>query len=380
MIVGAGAAGLAVIEAARRRGEHGRIVLIGAESHHPYDRPPLSKGYLLGSVSRERLMLREHDAVERLGVEFRLGRVASGLDLASAELRLDDGSVVAYSRLVIATGVRPVLPDSFAGSENVFVLRTLDDADRLRTALRSATSMAVIGGGLLGYELAAVGRSAGLSVTLLARGLRPLESTLGITAGEQLADLHRDRGVDLRLGSAVRELTSAGPGTAVRITTQEGGSLTADVVVVAVGSTPNVEWLADSGLDLADGIGCDRVGRAAPNVYAVGDVARWRTSSDRGVRIEHRTNATEQALAVAEHLSGGRDVFSGVRYFWTDQYGERIQVVGSIPADAKTAVVAGETAARRFVLTASHQGKLCGVLGWRMPKEFARSRLELLGR
>lgn len=378
VVVGAGAAGLTAVEALRRAGEHGPIVLIGAEPHLPYDRPPLSKGFLLGSVARERLLLREPEVLDRLQVDLRLGRTARGLDAAASEVYLDDGSVVPYHRLVIATGVRPVLPEHLAGSGNVFVLRTLDDADRLAAALRSASSMAVIGGGLLGYELAALGRTSGVQVTLLDRRQLPLEPLLGATAGQLVADLHRHHGVDLRLGARVTEVAAAGRSTSARMTLDDGSTLDADLVVAAVGSRPNVEWLAGSGLDLTDGIGCDQVGRAAPNIYAVGDVARWGASTTTGARIEHRTNASEQALTVAGQLTARREVSAGAPYFWTDQYGERIQVAGSIPPGSSSTLVAGELATRRFVLTATHEGTVCGVLGWRMPKDFARARLELL--
>lgn len=377
VVVGAGAAGLTAVDALRRQGFADPIVLVGAESHLPYDRPPLSKGFLLGTLDRTRITLRDPQVLADLGIELLLGRVATAVDTAARRLELDDGSVLRYSRLIVATGVRPARPAFLDGHRGVHVLRTVDDAERLAHAMGNAASAIVIGGGLLGYELAASARSAGLNVTLVDRSRVPLAHVLGPVAGGAVAQLHREHGVVLRTGRSVRAATTASGTTIVSL--DDGSTLSADLVVAAVGSHPNVEWLAGSGLDTQDGVGCDHLGRAASRVYAIGDVARWSPPDGRGMRIEHRTNATQQALAVAGHIAAGTEPAPAAPYFWTDQFAERIQVAGHIGADADSAIVAGDVSARRFVIKASRRGSATGVLGWRMAKDFARHRGELAG-
>ena len=378
VVVGAGAAGLTVVEALRREGYEGPITLIGEEVHPPYDRPPLSKRPPAGLQERERLSLREPAALERLDIDLRLGHAARGLDLGTRRLFLDDGSEMSYSRLVVATGVRPRLPDDLANRRRIFLLRTVEDSERLAEAMHSASTMVVLGGGLLGYELAALGSAAGLSVTIVDRRMQPLGGTLGRLAGPMVAELHARRGVEVISGRAARGVSPIGAAPAAEVVLDDGAVLEADLVVGALGSHPNVEWAATSGLDLTDGVGCDHAGRAAPDVYAVGDVARWGTRSGEGTRVEHRTNATEQALAVARHIVHGEEPrVPSVPYFWTDQYGERIQVAGVIPEEAELSLVAGDLSSRRFVVTATHNGAVSGVLGWRMPKDFARHRAEM---
>lgn len=378
IVVGAGAAGLTVVEALRREGYQGPITLLGEELHPPYDRPPLSKSPPANLQERERLALRDPAVLEGLDIDLRLGRAARGVDLGARRLLVDDGSEMLYSRLVLATGVRPKLPSDLADQGRILLLRTVEHAERLGEAMRSSSTMVVVGGGLLGYELAALGRTAGLSVTIVDRRRRPLAGTLGGVAGPMVAELHRGRGVDVRTGRVARDVRPIGPATGAQVVLDDDTVLDADLVVGTLGSHPNIEWAAGSGLDLTDGVGCDRTGQAAPDVYAVGDVARWCPQPGRGTRVEHRTNATEQALAVARHIVHREDPPAMTPYFWTDQYGERIQVAGVIPEDAEITVVAGDLPSRRFVITASRKGALSGVLGWRMPKEFARHRAEMM--
>lgn len=377
VVVGAGAAGITVVDALRRQGYDAPIVLVGAEPHPPYDRPPLSKAFLLGSLERSRLFLRQPAALERLDVEILLGRQARELDTGARRVVLDDGTELPYSRLVVATGVRAARPGGVGAAQDVHVLRTMDDAERLAAAIPTASSALIIGGGPLGYELAASARSAGLSVTLVDSAQVPLTRMLGPLAGAVIGGLHREHGVELRPGRWVRTVDRAGPAGPAVITLDDGSTISADLVIAAVGSHPNVEWLSGSGLELSDGVGCDQVGQAAPGVYAVGDVARWCDAAGRGVRMEHRTNATTQALAVAEHITSGTRAAPVIPYVWTDQFGERIQIAGQIPAHAQTQVVAGDLSTRRFVMTATEGGTLHGVLAWRMAKDFARRRAEL---
>ncbi|GAA1310175.1 FAD-dependent oxidoreductase [Saccharothrix xinjiangensis] len=382
LVVGASAAGLATAEALRRKGYTGGLTLLGDEPHPPYDRPPLSKQVLAGAWGPERARLRGDEVLEALGARFVLGDRAVALDLGDRAVTTASGLTLRADAVVLATGVRPrTLPDQH-GLAGVHVLRTLDDAlalraDLLRPRPAGGTRFVVVGDGVLGAEVAATARTLGLDVTLAGPQAAPLAAQLGPLVAGLLADLHAERGVRLRLGAAVLGLTSAaGRVTGVRL---EGGEeLPADVVLVALGATPNTEWLEGSGLTLDNGVVCDARCRAADGVYAAGDVARWRHEPlGASVRLENRTNATEQAAAVADNVLGANRAYAPVPYFWTDQFDARLQVHGT-PTD-EADVVAGEPAARRFVVTHRRAGETVGVLGWNMPKQARQHRQELLG-
>lgn len=375
VVVGAGAAGLTVVESLRREGFGGPIVLVGDEGHLPYDRPPLSKGFLLGALEPSRLALRDAAAIEALGVELRLGRSARELDVTGRRLHLDDATEIAYDRLVVATGVRPRLPEGIPEHRGVRALRTIDDARAIRERMASSSRLLVVGGGLLGYEIAASARSAGLAVTVVDRGPHPLARQLGSTVGEMVARLHRARGVEVLTEATVR--TIEGPPEAPSAILEDGRAIPADLVVAAVGSRPNAEWLDGSGLNIDDGVVCDAWGRAGDGVYAVGDVARWGTATGPGRRVEHRSNASEQAIAVARHMVHGVVPAPVAPYFWSDQYDVKIQVAGVVRGGVPMEVVAGDAQEDRFVMVAREGGAVAAVVGWRMPKEFAAHRARL---
>ena len=285
LVVGAGAAGLAVAETLRREGHTGELTLLGAEPHPPYDRPPLSKQILAGEWTRDRLTLRTPERLAELRLTLRLGETAVSLDPAARTVGLaagdGDGGVesVPYDVLVVATGVR-ARPLPGAGAR---VLRTIGDAVRLRERLvRGGLAgrgrpgrWVVVGAGFLGAEAASVVRTAGAEVTVLEPAAVPLAHAVGSRVGEAVAQAHRDHGVDLRTGVAVAAVAEGG------VVLANGERVEADEVLVAVGSIPNTEWLGGSGLVLRDGLVCDAYCRAAPGVFAVGDVARWRGGTTR---------------------------------------------------------------------------------------------------
>lgn len=373
VVVGTGAAGLTVAEALRREGYDGPLVLVGEENHLPYDRPPLSKGVLLGAVETSRLALRAPAVVEALGADLLLGRRATGLDTGRRVVALDDGTVLGYGTLVIATGVRARRLPAVSPGATVHTVRTIDDTLALAQDLVHADSAVVIGGGLLGYELAATTRTLGLDVTLLDRGVRPLVRVLGPDVGAMLAATHVERGVGIRTAASVSRIASHPHGIEV---VDRGTALRASVAIAAIGSVPNTEWLDGSGVRIDDGVVCDRNGRANADVYAVGDVARWADDSGAGQRVEHRTNATDHAMAVARAIMQGDEGPRPPRYFWTDQFDIKVQVAGAVDDCSTLAVVEGDIADGRFVaLTRSPGG--AGVIGWRMPREFARHRAAL---
>jgi len=365
VIVGASAAGLAAAETLRREGYAGTLTLIGAEADAPYDRPPLSKQILASQWEAERLALRTAEELAALDLDLRLGVVAAGLNLAARTVRLDGGAEVAYDGLVIATGVRPRrLP-----GQGAHVLRTLGDALALRRRLAPGRRLAVVGAGFLGAECAAVARGLGCEVTLLEPAAVPLAHALGETVGRVLSQAHEENGVDLRTGVTVSAVTDEG----VRLA--DGELVAADEVLVAIGSQPNTEWLAGSGLALSDGLVCDRYSAAAPDVYGAGDVARWHNELfGVSMRIEHRTNAAEQGMAVARNLlrPGDRKPFTPVPYFWSDQYDMKIQAYGYLRGHDAVEVVDGALAQRRFVAAYRTGDRLTGVLAVGMSPKVIR--------
>ncbi|XXT21191.1 FAD-dependent oxidoreductase [Sorangium sp. So ce429] len=368
LVVGASAGGLAVAEALRREGYAGRLTLLGAERHLPYDRPPLSKRVLSGAMPPEGTLLRPATALASLEAELVLGDPAVRLDAGAREVATASGRSLRAEAIVLATGLEPRrLPgqEPWAG---VHVLRTLDDALALRAELLAGPRLVVVGDGVLGTEIAATARGMGLAVTLVGPQAAPLASQLGPQIGGYLARLHADQGVALRLGVGVEALVGAG-GRASGVRLADGEVLPADAVVVAMGSRPAIGWLAGSGLQLGDGIVCDSRCRAADGIYAVGDVAWWHHEGlGTGLRLENRTNAVEQGMAVAANLLGKDRPYTPVPYYWTDQFDARIQVYGLLPAGAEVAIVEGDPARRQFVALYGSRGKVTGVVGWNMVK------------
>ncbi|MFF1809598.1 NAD(P)/FAD-dependent oxidoreductase [Streptomyces sp. NPDC058251] len=373
VIVGASAAGLTAAETLRRRGWGGDLTLIGEEQHPPYDRPPLSKQILTGAWEPERATLRSPQDLARLEADLRLGQRATALDVEGGQVRLGDGESIGFDGLVIATGVAPRrLPDSeLAG---VHVLRTLDDALALRAALLTGARVVVVGAGFLGTEVAAAARTMGLEVTVVEPEPVPVRRPFGDRIGTLVAGLHRDHGTRLRCGIPVRRLRGAG-GRVTGVELGDGTTLSADVVVLALGSAPATGWLTGSGLRLGDGVVCDVLCQAGPGIYAAGDVATWPNPHfGTRMRLEHRMNATEQAMAAASNLLGDATPFASVPYFWTDQYDTRIQAYGIFPPDADLRIVHGDPVDGQFAAAYGHHGRVVGVLGWNAPRQLRTLR------
>jgi NADPH-dependent 2,4-dienoyl-CoA reductase/sulfur reductase-like enzyme len=257
------------------------------------------------------------------------------------------------------------------------VLRTVDDALALRADLRSAARLVVVGEGVLGAEIAATARGLGLDVTMTGPQRAPMAAQIGDFAADLLARLHIESGVSLRLGAGVTGFSERA-GRVVGVSLDTGEILPADVVVVAIGASPASGWLADSALTLADGVVCDSNCCAAEGIYAAGDVARWdHATTATSMRLENRTNATEQAAAVAEAIVGAGRPYLPIPYFWSDQYGTKIQVHGIITADADGEIVDGDFQERRFVARYVRDGVVTAILGWNMPKQTRLYRPEI---
>jgi 3-phenylpropionate/trans-cinnamate dioxygenase ferredoxin reductase subunit len=371
-VVGAGLAGLRTVERLRHRGYRGRIVLLGAEPHPPYDRPPLSKQVLRGE--RDESWLRPAGDYDGLDVEVRLGERVLGLDAEQRVLRTRDAELP-YDVLVIATGASPRRIPGINGR----VLRTLDDAAGLRGELGPRTRLAVIGAGLIGCEVAASARSMGVEVDLVDVLAGPLIRVVGAQVCDLVADLHRSHGVRLHLGGAVTRVgtdttgvgTAAAGGGAGELALADGTVLAADVVLVAVGAVPETGWLEGSQRRLADGVVCDADGHAADDVYAVGDVARWD-----GRRSEHWTNAGWQADRVAAAIVGQEPPLTEPAYWWSDQYDLKLQGLGAPGPDDDVHLITWGPKARTVALYA-RDGHLTGVVGFSAAAAVMRLRADV---
>ena len=378
VIAGASLAGARAAETLREEGFGGSIRIVGEEDRLPYDRPPLSKQVLAGEWDADRAMIPV--PVDDLDVEWLLGRRASSLDVADRRIGLDGGDALDFDGLVIATGARPRRLPGTEGLAGVHVVRTLDDSLGLRADLDAAPDrVVVIGAGFIGSEVAATCRGLGLAVTMIEAMPVPLVRALGEEMGAACAEIHRDHGVDLRLGVGVAGLRGDQRVEAVEL--EDGTVIPADVVVVGIGVVPNTEWLEGSGLTIGDGVVCDETCLAAPGIVAAGDVARWpnpRFGVD--MRVEHWDNALDQGTAAARRLLAGDEggvPYAPVPWFWSDQYDRKIQLAGRPAPDDEVRVVIGSVEERRFVALYGRAGRLVGVLGMNRPRHVMQFRMKI---
>ncbi|WP_328883171.1 NAD(P)/FAD-dependent oxidoreductase [Streptomyces sp. NBC_00299] len=377
-VVGASLAGLSAARSLRKQGYDGRLVVIGDELHRPYDRPPLSKEFLAGTLGETELALETDD--EDLRAEWLLGSRAVGLDRTERTVRLADGREVRADGVVLATGAAArTLPGS-EGLSGVHTLRTLDDARALRDELARGGRLVVIGGGFIGAEVASTAYALGLDVTVVEVAPTPLAGPLGETMGAVVSALHADHGVRLLCGVGVKGLSGETRVDAVLL--EDGRSLPADIVVVGVGASPCVQWLDGSGVELDNGVKCGADGRTSlAGVVAVGDCANWydpRAGFHR--RVEHWTGARERPDAAVAALLAGGAVAPGVPrppYFWSDQYGVKIQFVGHAAGADSVTVEAGATDDRDVLAVYRRAGDPVAVLGMNQPRLFTRWRKQL---
>lgn len=387
VIVGSSLGGLRTAEALRGEGFGGRLVLVGEEAHLPYDRPPLSKQVLAGDWPPERAQLAGAPRLEELGVQPLLGRRATSLDVDARSVQLDDGNTVDGDAVVVATGASPRSLPGIDGDSAVTVLRTLDQSLALRHQLLDhgpGCRVVVVGAGFIGSEVAATCAGLGCAVTVVEALATPLAPAVGVQVGAALGQLHERNGVDLRTGVGVASVTAASAGHP-RVELSDGTSLDADIVVIGIGVSPVTGWLEGSGLEVDDGVVCDASLFAADGVVAVGDLARWHWRHhgvEELVRIEHWQVTADGALWAARSLLAGRAEaphFNPVPYFWSDQYGSRIQMIGRPAPDDELVVVDGSMAEGKFVVLYGRDGRLTGVLGVSRPRVLMSYRPLLAG-
>ncbi|MGH3645570.1 MAG: NAD(P)/FAD-dependent oxidoreductase [Micromonosporaceae bacterium] len=333
VVVGASLTGAKAAQTLREEGFTGRVVLVGEEPERPYERPPLSKGYLLGKDDRAKLYVHDEGWYDKHSVELLLGRRVTGVDRAAHHVQLDDGESIGYSKVMLATGASPRRLDvPGADLDGVCYLRRVEDSDRLADAIRGGGRVAVIGAGWIGLETAAAARSYGCDVTVIEPRPAPLQAALGPEMGGFFAQLHRQHGVDLRLGRGVSEIRGDG-GRVAAVRTDDGAEIPAEVVIVGVGIRPNTALAERAGLRVDNGVLADQSLRTDdPDVYAAGDVANaWHPRYGQRVRVEHWANALNGGPAAARAMLGQHVIYDRIPYFFTDQYDIGMEFAGWFP-------------------------------------------------
>lgn len=367
VIVGASIAGLTVAESLRHEGFDGEIVLMGDEPHLPYNRPPLSKQLLSGEWESDRAIIKSNEDLTNLGIQFHSSTRALQLDL-NKRLVMTSAGIESFDDLVIATGARA----RELGSKGIQTLRTLDDAISLRNQIQRAKRVIVIGTGVLGSEIASGVRALGSEVVMIGELPEMSFGSVGNALSKQITALHEENGVELRLQTDVLDTSISDDGATIRTSKDE--VVHADVVVAAIGAVACTDWLVGSGLEIADGVLCNERGLAAPGVYAVGDVAAWsnpKTSTAR--RIEHQTNAIEQAMAVAGTIARDSEAKPLVPFFWSDIHKVSIKAYGWF--DGKPLTELPTASPKGSLLVAESDGETRGIISWNAPpQEFRKAR------
>jgi 3-phenylpropionate/trans-cinnamate dioxygenase ferredoxin reductase subunit len=372
--VGGGVASAAALAELRKEGFDGHLTLVSAEDTVPYERPPLSKEFLLGRSGS--VPVKDPAWYEQQSVELLLGLRATRLDLAARTVTRSDGSVIGYDQLLLATGVRPrVLPG--VQGDGVCYLRTVQDATELRDRIGAAGHIVVLGGGFIGCEVASAAIQLGKRATILEALPTLLHRALGSDLGEVVAGIHRDAGVDVRTGQPVTGLTPR-PGGGVQITVA-GGPVDADVLVVGVGTVPNQELAQQAGLPVGDGIEVDEYfATGVPGVWAVGDVvAQHLPRYGRRVRVEHHDTALRHGRAVARNMLGRREPFADVHWFWSDQFEHTISSAGLNPRADETAgplIIRGSLEQRSFSAFSLDGDQLRAVISLNRPQDVLAAR------
>ena len=378
VVVGAGLGGLRCAEALRAGGFAGSLTLVGEESRLPYDRPPLTKQLLAGTWDEARVTLVTADALATLGIDLVAGATATSLDVAGRAVRLADGRVLAGDAVVLATGAQPRWLPGTEGAPGVHVIRTMDQSLALRAeldALGEDGRVVVVGAGFIGAEVASTAAARGLSVTMLEALEVPLSPIVGEEVGRWVTELHRRAGVEVRAGVAIDAVEPRRVGGTAAVVLADGTRLEADVVVVGIGVRPATGWLDGSGLELDNGVVTDAALFAADGIVAVGDLARftWRhAAGTEQVRIEHWEVTAQLAAHAATSLIAGRSGAPDVAlvpYFWSDQHGRKLQMLGRPSGTDAATLAAGSLDDAKFTFLYHRAGRVTGVLGVASPRQ-----------
>jgi 3-phenylpropionate/trans-cinnamate dioxygenase ferredoxin reductase subunit len=374
VVVGAGQAGAELAASLRVAGYTGALTLVGSEPTLPYMRPPLSKAYLLGESRADQILVRDAAMYEQQNITLRLGVTVTEIDRAARAVLLDNGERLEYSSLVLATGGSPRrLPAAeLDAAQNVFYVRTLGDVDALRERLVAGSRLAVVGGGYIGLEIASVARSYGLDVTVIEAQPRVLARVTSAPVSEFVQELHRSHGVEIIVGAQIDGYAIGDDGdvSAVRLT--DGSTVQADLLLVGIGLLPGATLAQEAGLTVDNGVVVDEFLRTEdPDIYAIGDVARYPHPQYGRCRLESVPNASAQARALARTLTGLVEPFSETPWFWSDQYDVKLQTVGLIAGHDDLVVRTGGDDPRRFAAFYLRSGVLIAADIASNPREFA---------
>ena len=373
VVIGGGASSAAAVAELRKQGFDGSLTLVSAENTVPYERPPLSKGFLLGTSGQ--VPVKDAAWYEQASVELILGSRATRLDLAARTVTLSGGAVLGYDQLLLATGVRPRVLPGLDGRDGVCYLRTGEDAAALRDRMTAARHVAVLGGGFIGCEVAAAAIRLGKRATILEALPTLLHRALGPELGDVVAGIHRDEGVDVRTGQQVLGIRPRRGG--VRISTA-AGDVDADVLVVGVGTVPSTELAEQAGLPAGHGIEVDECfATAAPGIYAIGDVAAQHLPGHgRRVRVEHHDTAIRHGRVAARNMLGQREPFADVHWFWSDQFDHTISSAGLIPGSDSPGelVIRGSLEQRSFSAFSLDGDRVRAVISLNRPRDVLDAR------
>lgn len=380
-IVGGGHAAGELATALRQSGYLGAVRLIGEEVYLPYQRPPLSKAFLAGEIDAEGLLLKSRATYEKARVETTLGRRVDKLDRAAKMLHFADGSSVSYDKLVLATGGRPrrlaaVNIERAEHCSNFHYLRTIDDVRRIHSQFRAGMKLVIVGGGYIGLEVAAVARKRGIEVTVLEAQERVLARVTAPEVSAFYERIHREAGVVLKTSTVVKEILLDESSDAVAALNCVGGEvIRADLVIVGVGLTPNVELAREAGLEESDGIVVDAYCRTSDDsILAIGDCTRHPSVyAGRSLRLESVPNAVEQARTAALTITGQPKPYEAVPWFWSEQYELRLQMVG-LSQGYDQMVLRGTALNRSFTAFYLKEGRLIAADAVSRPQEFMLAR------
>lgn len=377
VIIGAGQAAAQAVTSLKAEGYGKPIIVIGDESYLPYQHPPLSKAYLGGEMTEDRLELKASAFYAEAGAEMRLSTRVARIFPVGKEVELSDGARLTYGALLIATGTRArALPVPGAELPGVFSIRSIDDVKRFRAAAQPGARLVIIGGGYIGLETAAKARTLGLDVTVVEGAARLLARVACATISDFARVLHEGHGVTILTGTGVARILGTDGVTGVELA--DGRLLPADLVLSAVGAVPNGEIAADAGLAMENGVRVDAATRTSvPDIYAAGDVANFPSKLyGRRVRLESVQNAIDQAKAAAKAISGGSVAYDPIPWFWSDQYDVKLQIAGLLDGHDRTECE-GEVASARFCVRYFAGDRLVAVASINDPKSHMLARKAL---
>jgi 3-phenylpropionate/trans-cinnamate dioxygenase ferredoxin reductase subunit len=374
VIIGAGQAGAQVAQSLRQGGFEGPLRLIGDEPHPPYQRPPLSKKFLAGEIGAEGLWLRPPAFFTTNNIDHIPNTRVVAIDRGAKRLTLANGDTLPYGKLVLATGTNArLLTLEGADKKGVVTLRSIADVDVIRDILQKSSSVAIIGAGYIGLEVAAVAKSLGKAVTVIEAQDRPMKRVVSQAVSDYFSGLHKARGIELRLNTGIEAIEGGDSVTGVRLST--GETVPAELVLVAVGAEPNDHLAAEAGLEVDNGILVDGCGQTSdPDIFAAGDCTRFYSNRyQRSVRMESVQNAIDQAKAVAQALLGQEVDYDPLPWFWSDQYDIKLQIAGLSEGYDDTKIV-GSTDDSKFYVAYLHDGRLIAVDSINSPRSHMMAR------